>query len=145
MARSWASSQAWRWARMVTAISSPSAWCGKAPCGGPSVGSADRVVGGGDPVHALAHGPRRDLAVLAELGQGLRAVLVHRDEHLQAGIAEAAFGTFAAEAAIEPSRRGPNLSADTATTEGDVSPEVRGGVNSHLWLRAHAIVGVNEC
>lgn len=76
------------------------------------VGGADRVPGGGESVHALAHGRRRDLAVLAELGQGLRAVLVQPDEDVQGGVAEAAFGTFAAEAAIEPSHRGSDLASE---------------------------------
>jgi hypothetical protein len=41
--------------------------------------------------------------VLAELGQGLRSVLVEAGEHGEGCVAEAAFGAFAAEAAVQAS------------------------------------------
>lgn len=40
------------------------------------VRGADRVAGGGEPVPALAHGRGRDLAGLAEFGEGQQATLV---------------------------------------------------------------------
>src|SRR5437868_3683169 len=76
------------------------------------IGSADRVAGRGEPVHRLAHRRGCDVVVVAELGQGLRAVLVQPGEHVERRVAEAAVRAFAAEPAVEAPHRRSHLTAE---------------------------------
>jgi len=53
------------------------------------------------------------MALFAELGQGVRAVLVQPGEDVERRVSEGALWPFAAEPAVEPTDRRPYLAAET--------------------------------